>query len=519
VKLALILVFSSVALAQTPVIVISVDTLRGDRLVHAPNISSWGTQGGTLFTAAETQVPLTLPSHTVLLTSAWPFETHVEENAATVPKGITTLASVLKARGYKTAAFIGSVFLERQFGLDPGFDTYDSPFTAGAFSKLSGEILNATRERRPGALVLRAANQWLAQHKGEPVFVFIHLFDVHKPWQADTYNGQVAATDKLLGGFRQSLQKEGWWDKSLVVVTADHGEGLGDHGESDHGYFIYESTLHVPLILHWPQGGRKLPATVAEPVGLIDVAPSILDFLKIPAPGSFKGHTFLTGNARPVFSESVYARDSFGWAPLRSLRVGDWKYIEAPKPELYNLASDPGERANLIAKNPTEAANLKAQLAKYAASAAPAALADGNPQKKKEVLESLGYLAPGPRGSRSGTAADPKDRLPILLRYEEALGMMAARRYNAAVASLRAILVSDPGNLLVRRDLGVALIERKEFQKAIPELERVAAAAPDDYITRYELGIAYEQTGQRSQAADQFAAAHRIAPNAKERTR
>lgn len=506
---------ATAAAAQTPVIMISVDTLRGDRLMHAPNISSWATQGGTLLSAATTQIPLTLPSHTTLLTSTYPYENHVEENAGTVPAGLTTLASVLRARGYKTAAFIGSIFLERELGLDPGFDTYDSPFHFGAFSRLSGEMLAAgsapTRERRPGALVLRAASQWLAAHKGEPAFVFIHLFDVHKPWQAGSYNAQVAATDKLLAGFRQTLQSTGWWDRSLVVLTSDHGEGLGAHGESDHGYFIYQSTLHVPLLFHWPAGAARFPAQLRQPVGLIDVAPSVLEFLHFPAPPAFRGRSFLDGSPRPVFSESVYARDSFGWAALRSLRVGDWKYIDAPKPELYNLANDPGEGRNLVRENPAEAARLKAQLAKYAAPAI-APKTSGDPQKNREVLESLGYLAPGPRTASTGPGADPKDRLPVLLRYEEALQMMAARRYPAAIAVLRNILATDKTNLLVRRDLGLALVELKDFQHAITELQQVAAAAPDDYVTRYQLGLANERAGQLRAAADQFAVAARIAP-------
>ncbi|MES1257896.1 MAG: sulfatase-like hydrolase/transferase [Acidobacteriota bacterium] len=509
--------------AQTPVIVISIDTLRADHVDsrRAPQLLSWASRGGTLFSAAASQIPLTLPSHTVLFTSTYPYENHVEENAGNVPRSAVTLASVLQARGYQTAAFIGSIFLERQLGLDRGFDTYDSPFRFGAFSRLSGEMLfagngnnYAARERRPGALVIRAANQWMAAHKNQPVFVFIHLFDVHKPYPLGSYDAQVGSVNRLLGGFQRTLQQEGWWDRSLVVLTSDHGEGLGEHGESDHGYFIYESTLHVPLIVHWPQGAARLPARVEQPVGLVDVAPSILDFLKIPAPPAFHGRSFLDGSARPVFSESVYARDSFGWSALRSLRAGPWKYIDAPKPELYDLSKDPRELNNLVKAHPSEAAGLRAQLAKYTAQTTNITGNSGDPRRKKEVLESLGYLAPGPRATAKGSAADPKDRLPLLLRYEEALNLLAAKNYDAAVAKLRGILAVDPGNLLVRRDLGVALIERKEFEKAIPELQHVAVAAPDDYVTRFELGIATEQVGRLREAADQFEAAARLAPDA-----
>ncbi|MDP9170772.1 MAG: sulfatase-like hydrolase/transferase [Acidobacteriota bacterium] len=505
------------AWAQTPVILISIDTFRADRLsAHTPAINSFADQG-TLFEAAQTQIPLTLPAHTTLLTSTWPFETHVEENAGVAPRGLVTLASVLKAHGYKTAAFIGSIFLERQLGLDAGFDTYDSPFDFEAFSRLSGEMLfagkpgntYAVRERRAGALVIRAANQWLAAHRGEPVFLFVHLFDMHKPWRQPSYEAQAAAVDQLLGGFQQTLKREGWWDRSLVVLTADHGEGLGDHGESDHGYYIYQSTMHVPLIVHWPKGQAKRPGRMAEPVGLIDVAPSILEFLKIPAPLSFKGRSLLDGSGRPVFGESVYARDCFGWSALRSLREGPWKYIEAPRPELYELSKDPGELHNLVRVNATQAAKLKGELEKYTATRGrPASSA------KKDVLESLGYLAPGPRSELKTPAADPKDRLPELLRYEDALTLLQQKRVPAAVAILRGILVSDPRNLLARRDLGVALIEQKKFTEALVELRQVAGASEGDYVTLFELGVANELLGKLPQALAAFEAACRLAPGA-----
>jgi hypothetical protein len=503
--------------------VISIDTLRADHLsVHTPNINSFGASG-TTFTAADTQIPFTLPSHTTLMTSTYPFQSGVEENAGSVPPALATLASVLQGHGYQTAAFIGSVFLERELGLDRGFEIYDSPFSFKAFSLLSGTMLfaggphnpYAVRERRPGALVTRAANQWLAAHRGQPVFVFVHLFDMHRPWRQPSYDAQLEEVDRLIGGFQQALKRDGWWDKALVVLTADHGEGLGDHGESDHGYFVYESTLHVPLIVHWPQGSAPLPARVEQPVGLIDVAPSILNFLNIPAPPGFKGRSFLDRSPRPVYSESVYARDCFGWSALRSVRAGAYKYIDAPRPELYNLEKDPRELNNIIRTNASEAATLRDYLKKLV-TPAPATAPSGDPQRNKEVLESLGYLAPGPHGASAGPAADPKDRLPELLRYEDALNLLEAGRYDAAVAVFRGILSADPRNLLARRDLGVTLIENKNFQAARTELQRVAAAAPYDYVTRYELGIADESLNLFHEALDQFQAACRVAPEAEQ---
>ena len=263
------------AAAQTPVIVISIDTLRadhlsayGNRAISTPNIDAFA-QHGTLFTNVNSQIPLTLPSHTSLFTSTYPFQNGIEENGEVVPAGAVTLASVLQSHGYKTAAFIGSSLLERGAGLDRGFDDYDSPFNSPA---AAAESPYSTRVRRDGALVLRAANQWLAAHKGQPVFVFIHLFDLHAPYRLharspappcrkppDTTR-RSGTSIRSSAASRKRWTQTGWWQRSLVVLLADHGESLGDHGESSHGYFAYQSTLHVPLMIHWPEGGPSYPA-------------------------------------------------------------------------------------------------------------------------------------------------------------------------------------------------------------------------------------------------------------------
>ena len=522
-----------------PVILISIDTLRADhvgaygyRRIATPNIDSFA-QGGTLYANIACQTPLTLPSHTSLFTSTYPFENGIQENAELVPPGAVTLAGVLRSRGYKTAAFVGSVFLESQMGLDQGFDTYDSPFNFEAFSPISGEMFfggtespYSVRDRRDGALVVRAALRWMAANRDQPVFVFIHLFDLHTPYTVpeaaarrkgiSRYDAQLEYEDELIGRLKRAFAQGGWWDRSLAILVSDHGEGLGDHGESSHGYFIYQSTLRVPVIFHWPAGFTGQPARVPRPAGLIDVAPTVLDFLRVPTPASFEGTSLLAAAPRAVYSESLHTHDSFGWAPLRSLRLGAYKYIEAPGPELYDLEKDPDERNNIFSANPGQARALRAELAKLLASygrRGPAPAAGATPQTAR-LLNSLGYLAPGPRGRVAGSGYDPKDRLPEYRIYEKAMAAVADRRLDAAVVLLLQVLAQDATNTLARRDLAACYLDLHDYSKARASFEQVLAAAPDDYPSQFGLGMADKHLGLLDAARTHLEAACRIAPRA-----
>jgi tetratricopeptide (TPR) repeat protein len=525
-----LLLFTAAAAAQPPVILISIDTLRADHLsaygytrIRTPNIDSFA-QGGTQFDHVDAQIPLTLPSHTSLFTSTYPFENRIEENAERVPEGVVTLASVLKSHGYQTAAFIASVFLEREMGIGQGFDFYDSPFHFAAFSPLSGSMFfggagqnpYGVRDRRDGALVIGAAIRWLNAHQGQPVMVFIHLFDLHKPYIRGGYDAELLYVDHLLGNLKQSLAQRGWWDKSLVALFSDHGEGLGDHGEASHGYFVYQSTLHVPLLVHWPAGSPPHPARDPRPAGLIDVAPSILDALHIPSPSSFEGKSMLSDPPRFVFAESVHAHDAFGWAPLRSLRVGPLKYIDAPKPELYNLQDDPLEKVNLMLRAPEKAAELQGTLRKLLIRYAPRQT--GSPDQvspaTRALLGSLGYLASGPKTATTASGADPKDKLAEFQLYEQAQVSLFNRRLDEAIVLLSKLLASDPKNLLARRDLGGAYLDRQLYAKARACFEQVLAAAPDDYVAHFELGIADRNLGLLKEARSHLEAACKIAPDA-----
>jgi arylsulfatase A-like enzyme len=527
--------------ARPPVILISIDTLRADHLsaygyrkISTPNIDAL-IRGGTKFTNVECQTPLTLPSHTTLFTSQYPWETGIEENAQHVPAGIVTLASVLRSQGYQTAAFIGSVFLEKQMGLDQGFDVYDSPFDFEAFSPISGEMVlggvsksgYAARESRDGALVVAAAKRWFSTHRTQPAFVFLHLFDMHQPYSRPAsaarelgisrYDAQLLYVDRLIGLLRRSLEQGGLWDRSLVVLLSDHGESLGEHGEANHGYFIYQSTLWVPLLMHWPASAAKDSPVVDSAAGLIDVAPTILDFLHIPAPRTFHGRSLLREASVPqaVYSESLQAHHSFGWASLRSLRLGSYKYIQAPRPELYDLGSDPGEQNNVLAKHQQEAQRLQAELKNLLARYPRAgALQAGTSPQSDALLHSLGYLSGVSITQREDSGPDPKDQLAEFKQYTLASEAAAQGRPDRAVFILSTLIARDPHNLLALRDIGAYSLDLKLYGKARSSLERFVAAAPDDYMGRFELGVANEHLGLYKEAELQLERACKIAPRA-----
>jgi tetratricopeptide (TPR) repeat protein len=479
VALLLLLASSAVAADKPPVIIISIDTLRADHLsaMRTPNINSFGDKG-TIYTQIDAQVPLTLPSHTSLMTSTYPFENRVEVNGEQVPPGAVTLASVLRANGYRTGAFIGSVILDRANGLDQGFDVYDSPFRGGSV-------------RRDASLVIRAARQWLEKNTGQPVFAFVHLYDLHTPYtlpqvaglrpNAAGYDAELQYIDQTLGRFRDALMKGGLWDQSLIVVLGDHGESLGDHGETSHGYFAYESTIHVPLIFHWPAGSTKYPERITQAAGLIDVAPAILEFLHIPAPPSFEGTSLLPGRSgRDVYSESVYPLDTFGWAALTTLRVGPYKYINAPRAELYDLAKDPGEKTNIVAAHASEAQSMKVRIQELMARYPPKQTA-ATPRisaRTREILGSLGYTAGGKPAARK-ERADPKDKLAEAEAYENGLTFLYSGQFGQAIAVFNRIAARDPRNLPAQTALGEAYLRSGNAARALTLWQQALEKDPD----------------------------------------
>lgn len=518
--------------SSTPVILISVDTLRADHLscyggkyIPTPHIDALR-RGGTLFSQVDSQVPMTLPSHTVLFTSTYPFWNQTEENGERLSAGAVTLASVLRAHGYQTAAFIGGFVLDRRFGLDRGFDTYGSPF---AVHQQPGE--ETIWLKRPAAEVTRAAINWLRDNSRHPFFMFLHIFDLHRPYElpfgdsqldGDYYDAELRYVDQVLGRFCRELDDIGVYRRGLLIFTSDHGESLGDHGEETHSFFIYESTLRVPLIVHWPASSRSYPANFSFPASLIDLAPTILQFLDIPEPATFQGQSLLdalrTNGENPpraVYSESLYARDHFGWSALRSLRIGPYKYIEAPHPELYDLTRDPAEAHNLYSEKKAIAfeieQNLRALRSRYSPSTQNSQ--ETPSAETQALLGSLGYTAlMRPHDAAGESGSDPKDRLAEYRQYSRAVELASTGKFSEAIGPFRAVLKEDPNNVLAHFYLAVSYHRLHHFDNAVRQLEETLEFDPSNARAQELLGTIWLEEKNYARAQQRFQELLKIAP-------
>ncbi len=464
-------------------------------------------------------VPLTLPSHVSMLTSTYPFVSGVEDNGDRLAPGAVTLAATLRSHGYRTAAFLGGFVLDKRFGLDQGFDMYDSPSASlNSGSSDPGDI------KRKGEAVAAAAEQWLNANADHPFFLFLHIYDLHTPYNlsasekakyGEGYNGELGYIDHVVGDFWSYLVAHDLVNKSLIVFISDHGEGLGDHGESTHGYFIYQSTLHVPLIIHWPAGEPPMPARVDAPASLLDVSPTILDVLRFPMPQAMEGKSLLATTApRDIFSESIYPQKHFGTSALASLRSGHYKYIEAPRPEFYDLAQDPGELTNLYASKASVASAYRERLKQLRLLYKPRAqTTNALSPEAVERLHALGYLT-GRNSVPASTssAVDPKDRIVDYEKYGQAIYLASAGHLDESNAALKAILARDPDLSDVRLTLGLNDQRMGKDAEAVEQFRTVVAADPTSAIAHLDAGLSYYNLRQFDQADKEFNAALAISP-------
>ncbi len=513
--------------ARTDVFLVTIDTLRADRISPygyskpTPTFEAFA-KDSVLFERATAQVPLTLPSHASILTGLYPAAHGVHENSGYVlASGQRTLGVVLKENGYSTAAFIGAFVLDKRFGLAGGFDTYYDNFPTDTLE----DVKSLIQERRAGE-VLDKAKEWILSSPSGPRFAWIHLYDPHAPYEPpapfdqteDLYDGEVRYVDASLGEFFNFLRKSGLYDDSLIIVTSDHGEGLGDHGEETHGMFLYESTLHVPLLIKYPRNLNAGIRTVTS-AQLIDIYPTVLDVLKIKHGAAVQGKILQPGAAiagRLNFAETMLPYLGYGWSPIRAFADGPFKYIDAPRAELYNLDSDPGETRNLISSNPSMAAQLRQRLNdetnKYAKTA------PKSPQKvdaaTSDRLHSLGYVS----ASASSTShipaglADPKDKIEIFDKIWKAESLLDKGNAQDAVDSLEKIVARDKKIYLAQWILGLGYYRQNRFAEAAPCFFAAAALRPEDFRPFMYAGMASMRLGRLAEARQALERARAIQP-------
>ena len=513
-------------LAPTPrhLVLVTIDTLRADRLsaygnraALTPHLDRLAREGA-LALDMSVQVPLTRPSHTTILTGLYPAEHGIRDNVSpALADGVPTLATRLAAAGFQTAAFVSSVVLSRQSGLARGFDTYSDRFEVGADD---ARFLNTIQRRGDGPTAEAIA--WIEGHRTSRFFLWLHLYDPHDPYEppepfasryADLpYDGEVAFTDDLVGRLEGALGRLGLGPETLLVVTADHGEGLGDHGEAVHGYFVYESTLAVPLLLRGPgiPAGTRLAVTARS----VDLLPTLTDLLGLPtAEGTrVSGRSLavaLRGGAspsnEPTYAESLTPLLHFGWSDLRSLRDGRWKYIQAPRPELYDLRDDPKEAHDLALEQPKRTEALRLALARRLeaerqSAQAPAAAA-AVPPELLEQLGALGYVGAGGGATVGTPGADPKDKLEDYKAVNTLMreGLTRLRENDPAGASARfqKLLARGVLSFEVHYYLARALLQQKQpgpaarhFEEALLRLPAYGAA----YVGLAECALAKGDT-------------------------
>ncbi len=450
---------------RPPVILISIDTLRSDRLpaygyegVETPAIDRLAADG-VLFERAFTHVNVTLPSHASLFTGLLPPEHGVRDNAGyRLSEGIPTLAAELGRQGYATGGFVSSYVLRSWTGIDRGFDVYDDGVRFETGRQL-GEL------QRAGTQTLAAASHWLDGVADDPFFLFLHLYEPHAPYQPppefagryeNPYDGEVAAADRVVGDLLGRLEELGLYDDALVILLSDHGEGLMDHGEMDHLVLIYREVLQVPLIVKLP-GGERAGERVGGNVQLLDVAPTVYSLLDLEKPAGLAGADLFdlppAGEPRQIVSESVYPRIHFGWSDLASIVEGDLHFIDSPDPELFRLSEDPGELNNVIQEERAAARRLRDALAEVDRTLA--SPAEEDPETRRR-LESLGYLSGGAR-AREGPLPDPKSRIGVVADLDRVAELVAGGRLAEAESVLRSILEAEPQLVQAWQQLGDVL--------------------------------------------------------------
>jgi len=514
--LAAIALFGTAVRAQTAapktsspdVYLITIDTLRADHVgcygykqVETPALDALAADG-VRFTEAFTHSPITNTSHITILTGLLPSVHGVTDFGIPLSPQHVTAAELLKKQGYQTAAFIGAVILDSNSlapGLDRGFDFYDN------FPVHTDTKERWGRVERRGMEVVEHAEAWFDKHRTGPHFVWVHLYDPHDPYEPPPpfsekykdhlYDGEIAYADSAVANWIAFLKKAGVYDNAIIVVTGDHGEGLGEHGEDTHGLFLYDSTLHIPLILKTP-GAAHHGTVIESQVRTTDILPTILSATSVAPPAELNGESLLplidqTSKANhALFAETDYPL-RWGWASLRALRADDTKWIEAPRPELYNLQSDPKELKNLYPADASKVQSMQAEMAKWKAKLPPQS-ASGKPGE---------------------TLPDPKDKIEEQNLLHNAMLASDDNRSNDARQFLEKALQLDPTSPTALRQLGELELAAGDFAKAAVHLQRASEIRSDDATAAFEWGEAAEKSGDWPGARSALELSLKLAPS------
>lgn len=523
------------------VVLVTIDTLRADRLgcygygeIETPHLDRLASEG-ILFENALTTVPFTLPAHSSIMTGVYPPVHGVRENVGyALDERLPTLAEDLSAAGRRTGGFISAFVLDGRWGIDRGFERYYDEFKVQDTG-----MLNIGSVQREGPETIGQAEAWLDEAAGSPFFLWLHLFEPHDPYEAPEpfasrypkrpYDAEVAYTDSLVGRLREMLEWRGLLERTLLVVTGDHGEGLGDHGEYFHGYFVYDSTAQVPLIVRLPQarlGGRRVAAAVSH----VDLRPTILEALGAPAPpvdsrqGGRSLLPLLLGlddGERFAYIESYYSLYHYGWAPLRAIHTGPLKFIDAPEPEFYRLNEDPGETENVVRGTRVEARELRDRLLgmirDFEQSGSGEAVRPDLDQETLAQLQALGYLAGS--GSRAEAPedlsglADPKGKIAVHRAIMLAQSDIGKGETAAARERLLEAVELDAGVVDAQQMLGNLHQREGEYEAAIEYFRNALARNPDHQASLMGLADSYLWLGRTEDALVGFERLRGLAPH------
>lgn len=517
---------------QPDVFLITIDTLRadhvhcyGDSQISTPALDALA-KNGIRFSAAFTPSPITNTSHTSILTGLLPSSHGVTDFAIALDPSHPTLAALLKDRRYHTAAFIGAVILDSNGlapGLNRGFDFYDN------FTDHSATQARWGRVERRGMDVVHRAEAWLTKHPAGPHFVWVHLYDPHDPYEPPApysqtykgrlYDGEIAYADSALANFVSYLKTRGSYENAIVIAVADHGESLGEHGEDTHGIFLYDSTTHVPLIMKLPRNATSGTVVDAQ-VRTTDILPTVLDLVGVQLPERLDGKSlrpYFTNSKsedRAAFGETDYPL-RFGWAPLRSVRTREFKFIEAPRPELYDLGQDPGELKNKYASSDPTVERLRTMLDDLHPS--PHDTVAVRSQEDEEKLKASGYAgSENTSGSATPTGAsslpDPKDKIQEANLLHSAMLATDDRRPAEARKLLEKVLQSDPDSPTALLQLGEMELHDGDYAKAADHLRAACRVRPNDATAAFYEGQARTKIGDFAGARDALELSLKLKP-------